>query len=139
MKKTVRILTLFTLLVFFVVGCGKKEYLKEIDYSEFSKKLDNKDSFILEIVQTGCQNCESFTPKYKSVLERYKIESYSINITYMDAETKESFLDKYGVDGTPTVLFFEKGNPTSTMKRIVGDNDESVIISKLKQNGYINK
>ena len=57
----------------------------------------------------------------------------------MDEKTKESFLDKYGVDGTPTVLFFEKGNSTSTMKRIVGDNDESVIISKLKQNGYIKK
>lgn len=141
MKKSMKLFVLFLVLVTIVVGCGNNQeskYLVSISEKEFYEKIENKDTFILEVVQTGCSNCASFTPKYTAVLEEYKITSYSINISDIkDSKDKEKFLNEFEVDGTPTVIFFEDGVETSTMKRLTGDRDKDAIIAKLKVNGYI--
>ena len=151
MKKTFKFLSLFLVLVCLVVGCGKEEnnnnvdnentnnsYLKEINFSEVKAKISNKETFILEIVQDGCHNCTSFSPRFEAVLNEYKIEAFSLNITYLDSEGS-LWLDEYGVDGTPTVIFFTEGEEASTLKRLVGNQSKDKIISKLKSNGYIKK
>ena len=149
MKKTIKFLSLFLVLVCLVVGCKKEEkkpedtskdtsYLTEITFSELKTKLDNKEDIILEIVQTGCSNCTVFSPRFESFLNEYKIQAYSLNISYLDEEG-DKWLDEYGVDGTPTVIFFEKGEETSTLKRIVGSQTREKIVSKLTANGYIEK
>lgn len=149
MKKTIKFLSLFLVLVCLVAGCRKDEkkpeeetkdtsYLTEITFSELKTKLDNKEDIILEIVQTGCSNCTVFSPRFESVLNEYKIQAYSLNISYLDEEG-DKWLDLYGVDGTPTVIFFEKGEETSTLKRIVGSQTREKIVSKLTANGYIEK
>ena len=146
MKKTVKILSLFLVLVLLVVGCEKQEetniteveYLKELTFEELEVKLQNKEDIILEIVQTGCSNCTAFSPKFESVLNEYEIQAYSLNISYL-SDAGADWLESYNVDGTPTVIFFEKGEETSTMKRIVGNQSREKVVSKLKANGYIEK
>ena len=146
MKKTVKIFSLFLVLVLLVVGCGKQEetnnteveYLKELTFEELEVKLENKEDIILEIVQTGCSNCTAFSPKFESVLNEYEIQAYSLNISYL-SDAVADWLESYNVDGTPTVIFFEKGEETSTMKRLVGNQSKEKIVSKLKANGYIEK
>ena len=150
MKKTIKFLGLFLVLVCLVVGCNKgndknnkvdednKEYLTEISFNELKEKLNNKEDIILEIVQTGCANCTVFSPRFESVLNEYKIQAYSLNTSYLDEEGK-NWLAEYHVDGTPTVIFFEKGEETSTLKRLIGSQTKDKIISKLKSNGYIEK
>ena len=123
MKKTVKIFSLFLVLVLLVVGCGKQEetnnteveYLKELTFEELEVKLENKEDIILEIVQTGCSNCTAFSPKFESVLNEYEIQAYSLNISYL-SDAGADWLESYNVDGTPTVIFFEKGEETSTKK-----------------------
>jgi len=144
MKKTIKFLVLFIVLAIGLVGCEQKsvntndnEHLKDIDYTTFNKMIENKEKFILEVVQTGCANCTDFTPTFESVLEEYDIIAYSLNITDMNEEENETFIEKYKVSGTPTVLFFENGKETSTLKRITGNQEKSKVISKLKVNGYI--
>lgn len=143
MKKTFKFLSLFLVLTIFLVGCEQKDdnskYLVDINYTTFNDKLDNNEDFILEVVQTGCSNCTSFTPKFESVLGEYKITAYSINLTDMTDENRQEFLDKYNVSGTPTVLFFKGGKETSTLKRLTGNQSEDKIVSKLKANGYISE
>ena len=146
MKKTVKILSLFLVLVLLVVGCEKQEetniteveYLKELTFEELEVKLQNKEDIILEIVQTGCSNCTAFTPTFESVLNEYEIQAYSLNISYL-SDAGADWLESYNVDGTPTVIFFEKGEETSTMKRIVGNQSREKVVSKLKANGYLEK
>ena len=148
MKKIIKFFSLFLVLVFLVVGCttdskvndkddSSNEVLISVNYDELNKKLDNKDTFILEIVQDGCHNCTSFTPKFKKVLKEYDLVAYTLNISVIDENDSDTFLNEYKVDGTPTVIFFKDGKETSTLKRLVGNKNEDVIISKLKSNGYI--
>lgn len=146
MKKIIKVISLFLVVLCLAIGCSKKEsndndnnkkeYLNEITFSELQEKLNNKEDLILEIVQTGCSNCTAFSPKFEAVLEEYDIEAYSLNITYLSVDGS-LWLDEYGVDGTPTVIFFEGGEEVSTLKRIVGNQTKEKIISKLKANGYI--
>ena len=145
MKKMIKFFSLFLVLVFIVSGCGndtqnqtqEDEVLISLTYEEFNEKLDNGDTFILEVVQDGCPNCTSFTPKFKDVLSEYSLVAFSLNITELSTKDSNKFLNNYSVDGTPTVMFFKDGKETSTLKRLVGNKDKDIIISKLKNNGYI--
>ena len=136
MKKTFSIIILFVTLFLFT-GCSSNSSISNIKYSAFQKKLANKDTFILLVVQDGCSHCANFTPKFDKVLDNYNIKAFSINLAKMaDAEKKE-FNTNYEIDGTPTVLFFKDGTETSIMNRINGDKDSTFVISKLQTAGYI--
>lgn len=149
MKKLLKYFTLFIIPLVFIIGCENtsknenekaqnEEHLKTITYDELKEKISNKDTFILEVVQTGCPNCTEFTPVFTKVLEENNIVAYSINLTNFDKdEDFNAFQEEYNVSGTPTVIFFKDGSETSTMRRLVGNQDESIIISKLKSNGYL--
>lgn len=144
MKKTISFLSLFLVLSLLLVGCENKkekeaEYLIDIDYATFISMVNNGDDFIVEVVQTGCSNCTAFSPKFESVLTEYQITAYSLNISEFSDTDRNTFIDEYDVDGTPTVMFFEEGKETSTMKRLTGNQSKEKIISKLKSNGYINE
>ena len=148
MKKGLKLFSLFLVLVVLLVGCennininnnddDKSKHLVEIDYYTLNQKLDNEETFILEVVQTGCSNCTAFSPKFEKVLEKYDLKAFSLNISDLNSEDANKFLDEFKVDGTPTVIFFKEGKETSTLKRLVGNKSESQIESKLRSNGYI--
>jgi len=135
MKKVLKLI-IFILTCVIVTGCGSNNITK-ITYSELEKKLENKESFILEIVQDGCHNCESFSPKFEKVLNEYNIQAFSINLSNITEEENEKLNNLYNITGTPAVIFIEKGDEPSILRRIVGDSEEDKIISKLKTAGYI--
>lgn len=144
MKKTISFLSLFLVLSLLLVGCENsknktEEYLIDIDYATFTSMVDEGNNFILEVVQTGCSNCTAFSPKFEAVLTEYQITAYSLNISNLSDDDRNTFLDEYDVSGTPTVMFFEEGKETSTMRRLTGNQSKEKIISKLKNNGYINE
>ena len=135
MKKTIKFLALI-LLSTFLVGCGNSSII-EIKYSDLEKKLENKESFILEIVQDGCSNCESFAPKFNKILKKHGLTAVSINTAKLSSIENSKLETLYNITGTPTVIFIEKGEEPSILRRIIGDVDNDKIISKLKNAGYI--
>ena len=85
-----------------------------IDYSKLEEMIDNKESFILEVVQTGCSHCEEFSPRFKAVLKTNDEEAYSLNLYNMTDDELKKFNElTTSVSGTPTVLYFEDGKETS--------------------------
>ena len=115
----------------------KFEYLKEINYIEYVEKVHNNESFILYVKQTDCPHCIKFTPKFNTILDKYEIEAFVINLTELDETEKDLFIKDLSVSSTPTVLFFENGIELGSFSRIIGVQSEKYIISKLKQHGYI--
>ena len=80
MKKKIKYL-LIGIFIVFLTGCGNSSNtITEIDYSKLGEMIDNKESFILEVVQTGCSHCEEFSPRFKAVLKTNDKEAYSINL-----------------------------------------------------------
>ena len=69
MKKITKI-SLIIIGIILLAGCEKNP-LQEISYNDLEKALNNKETFILEIAQDGCHNCEEFNPIFKKVLKRF--------------------------------------------------------------------
>lgn len=136
MKKKIKFL-LIGIFIVFLTGCGNSSNtITEIDYSKLEDLIDNKESFILEIVQTGCSHCEEFSPRFTAVLKTNDLTAYSLNLYNMTDDEREKFSElTTSVTGTPTVLFFEDGKETSN--RINGAVDNEKIEEHLKDAGYI--
>ena len=136
MKKKIKFL-LIGMFIVFLTGCGNStNTITEIDYSELENLIENKESFILEIVQTGCSHCEEFSPRFTAVLKTNDLTAYSLNLYNMTDDEREKFSElTTSVTGTPTVLFFEDGKETSN--RINGAVDNEKIEEHLKDAGYI--
>lgn len=136
LKKLI-ILTLIVVSTLMLTGCeDDSNVVREIDYSEFEEKIDNKDSFILEVIQTGCSHCEEFSPRFKAVLKTNNLKAYSLNLYNLNNEEREKFSKlTTNVTGTPTVLFFKDGSETSI--KINGAVSNEKIEERLKDAGYI--
>ena len=119
----------------FITGCNNVNTITEINYSDLEKMIDNKESFILEIVQTGCSHCQEFTPRFQAVLKTNDIKAYSLNLYNLTEEESDKFNELTTISGTPTVLFFEDGKETSN--RIYGAVNNEKIEDHLKDGGYI--
>lgn len=131
-----RILIIIILLLSCITGCSKN-YLKSIDYNQFKEKVENKESFIVEVIQTGCSACKDFTPKYRRIINQYKVETFQLNYSDLDEEEKKEFDATFSINATPSVLFITSGEEPSVLTRIVGNVEEDKIISKLQSAGYI--
>ncbi len=113
MKKKIKYL-LIGILALMLTGCSSSNVITEIDYSKLEEMIDNKESFILEVVQTGCSHCEEFSPRFRAVLKTNDKEAYSLNLYNMTDDEIEKFNElTTSISGTPTVLYFEDGKETS--------------------------
>ena len=107
--------------ILFVAGCGKKEnkdekmiletsvgieYPVEIDSTELTAKVENKDSFVLYIYQETCTACASFNPYMNEFVYLYEAVVYKIearaNYTYLKDNVPNL---KY----TPTLVLYKDG------------------------------
>jgi len=120
-----------------LINNNKEVYLKEINYLEYAELVNTNKTFILYVKQTNCNHCKSFTPKFSSVLEKNEIEAFSLNLTDMENDERNLFINELSVDSTPTVLFFKDGIELGSYSRIEGSKSEDYVVKKLKLNGYI--
>lgn len=135
-KKGFILLTIF-IGILFLTGCSNNlNTIKEIDFTTLKSKVDNKETFILEVVQTGCSHCEEFSPRFRSILSEYNLTGYSINLSNLTTEEKEKLQEITEISGTPTVCFFKEGNE-EIMNKIVGAVSNKEVITKLKDTKYI--
>ena len=95
MKKNLIIMSLIGILIF--TGCGgaySNYYVKEennisvsdeknktekvdITYDEYTKKLENNESFVLLLYQTGCSHSESFEPILNNIITEERVFVYN--------------------------------------------------------------
>lgn len=115
----------------------KYPYYHEILLKEFKKKIDNKDTFIIVIHQTGCPHCNSYLPVVKTISNDYKLDIYSINTTNLSEDEYYSLTDIIHYSGTPTTAFFIDGEETTSINRIVGTDSQKNVIERFKSLGFI--
>ncbi len=135
MKKTLWVVML-ALVVLCFTGCGSGK-LETINYQTLTKKIENKEHFILEVMQTGCPACQDFTPRFEKILKEHEITAYALNLTDMTEEDRKAFDSMLNVSSTPTVIFFNDGEEESVTYRIIGAVSNDKIEQKLKAQDYI--
>lgn len=135
MKKYLK-LAMILFCLFILTGC-EKNYMKEISYNEYLDLIENKETFILEIMRTDCSACINFKPKIEQVAKDYQIEIKYINTDHLSEEDNNNLYNSTGITGTPTVIFYNEGIEKTKSSRINGSVSVDKIISKFKANGFI--
>ena len=131
------IATLISLILIFSNKDDNHSYLKEINYEDYINMVNDNETFILYVKQTNCKHCTAFTPIFTNVLNKNKVLAYVINLTDMDNDNKETFLNELSINGTPTVLFFQEGVELGKFSRISGEKSAEYVTKKLKDLGFI--
>lgn len=122
---------ILVVLCFVATGCTRT-----ITYETFKNNINNKEDMIVEIVQNGCSHCEAFEPVFSEFMKKNNLKYVKLNLTNVGDSDYEDLSTKYGVTGTPTVLFFKKGKELSEY-RISGNQSTSVLKKVFKEAGYI--
>ena len=136
MKK--KLLLFFGCFLFILTGCSKTTY-KEIKLDELTKKIENKDSFVLVIGSETCSACEAFKPTMEQVIKKYNLTIYYINIYPLTTEEKAKLVSYIYYTNTPTTIIFTNGENKDTHDNIVGAVSYDKVVQKLKEKGYINE
>ena len=120
-------------------GFNKTEYpyIHELTFNELESKLNNQDSFVLIITQTGCSHCEAYLLVVQNVSNKYKVDFYVLNRTNISDEERTKLKNIANISGTPTTLFYTSGEEKSALNRLVGQATEYRLVEKLTSEGYI--
>ena len=141
MKNKIYILIICVIIVsttITLVLLKKDTHLIELNYNEIIEKTKNKEDFVLCISASECVHCKDYKPKLKRIAKEYNIIIYYTNIDSFKKEQYENFKTEFSFDGgTPTTIFFKKGEEKTTANRIEGNVKIEKIINKLKNNGFI--
>lgn len=133
MKKILKA-TLLLSIVLLITGCGKN---KEISFKDYKNLIENKETFILEIMKTDCTYCEKIKPKLEEIKKEYNIDIKVINIANLSEEDNNELEKIIGYSGTPTLIFYNDGIELTKSSRINGNATKDYIVSKMKTNGFI--
>lgn len=148
MKKKTYLIILIILLILLFVSLGilyirKKEeentLVYEINMQQLEEKINNKDTFILVMTQTGCVHCQSYLPTIKKVSREYGVTFYVLNRAKLSKEEYNRLNDIANISGTPTTIFIVDGEEKTTLNRLTGSIEKSRLVEKLISEGYINE
>ncbi len=103
MKKILSLI-MVTVICLMLTGCTRS-----ITFSTFKDKIDNKETFIVEVIQDGCSHCEEFEPVFSDFTKKYNLEYFQLNLKNVSQNEYNILNSEYTVEGTPTVLLIKKG------------------------------
>ena len=113
------------------------KHLITLSGSEFKEKIENKESFILIITGSNCSHCEGYKPTFKQVLHENDLYAYEVVQDTLNNEDLAYLKNISSISGTPTIVFINNGEETSTYNRIVGNVSKAKTTERLKTLGYI--
>ena len=85
---------IFLVYAFIIKDTTAESKLININVSELESKINNEETFMLVISQTGCSHCEQYLPELDRTLQEVNLNAYILNITGLDSENA-STLNKY--------------------------------------------
>ena len=148
MKKKTYLIILIILLILLFVSLGvlyirKKEeentLVYEINMQQLEEKINNKDTFILVMTQTGCVHCQSYLPTIKKVSREYGVTFYVLNRAKLSKEEYNRLKDIANISVTPVTIFIVDGEEKTALNRLTGSIEKSRLVEKLISEGYINE
>lgn len=131
------IVALIAIIIYGIYKLMPSKSYTEISYSEYQEMINNKEDFILYIGSSQCSHCIEFKPTIEKVINDYDLDIKYINIYELSTKEYEVLKNKTKIQGTPTIVFIEDGIAKSGDNKIEGSKDYNSVVSKLKENGYI--
>lgn len=93
---------------------------QNISTNEVQKMIENNESFILYMYQKNCSSCQQVTPIINDYIkENNKVFAVDIN----SDDNKNYILQDLNIKGTPTVIFYNKGEESGRFTSIFSKDE----------------
>lgn len=109
--------------------------IEQLSLSSFKEMIKKKRSFVVVISQTYCSHCIVYKPIYNEVLKEHNSKGYELDVYGLSQTVRTDFLNKYGINGTPTTLIFIDG--VLQKDRIEGMVEKQYLVDFLSKYGFI--
>jgi thioredoxin 1 len=76
--------------------------------------LQNDHLVLVEFWHRNCPWCKSFDPIYHTIAKKYKGAIIFAKLNALASNENKDIARRYGVMGTPTLMFFCRGKPIAT-------------------------
>ena len=123
-------------ILLYVADVDENKALIELKYNELLEKLDNKESFILILSQTGCSHCAHYKPTLKTTLSEHNLTAYYIEVDLFNDTERTKMKKIFDYQVTPTTIFIKDGKEIEGT-RFTGNKDKQTIESFLREYKYI--
>ena len=149
--KVKSIFIIFLMILAITTGCTKKPktaiveepkervYMTEIDYNQFHSLLEEKATFILEVIEDNNFGCSNFHKKLEKIAQDYKVEIKYINIDHLSDDIKEKFKEEMNIDNYFPITHLFKNGIESIETNIYGDTLSTLVIKTLSEEGFISQ
>src|SRR5574343_94326 len=77
----------------------------ELSNQNIEEALNTQPDLLIEFYSPKCGHCKEFTPYYNGLGE-YMYQNESTHIARVDVEQFPQVMYKYGIDSSPTMLYF---------------------------------
>ena len=124
------------LLILLLVGCSSNSYSK-LNYEKLTKKIDDKESFIL-LINDQSEEGNLLKNTLNKVLKANNLKAYELNPNKVSADEKNELRTSFSYENI-SIIFFKDGINPSKLSHITDElTTETEITNHLKNLGFIN-
>ena len=89
--------------------------VKQVDAGNWNEEvMKGKELILVSFWHEGCPWCRRFEPIYEELSAEYEGQIKFTKMNVLESEENKSVAIKYGLMGTPTLIFFCDGRPISS-------------------------
>ncbi|EJQ55059.1 thioredoxin [Bacillus mycoides] len=100
----------------------EKPLYTNIDLKEYENHVNSNDDVYIYVYKTSCPSCQQLKPVINKLIKEENLKLKALNIEE-EKNYNESFLDKYKLNKTPTILHYKEGKE---IKRLEGYRPEEL-------------
>jgi thioredoxin reductase (NADPH) len=100
--------------------------MKEINALDFEQEVLNGGKVVLDFYSSECPPCEALAPKFEALSKLY---GEKVKFLKIFRQENRELAERYGVKSSPSLLFFDNGNPV--MDTLTGGIKKSEIMQRL--------
>jgi len=104
-----RLILLIIFLSFTILQCRGDSGVRALTAATFDSTVDNTPSFV-EFYAPWCGHCKHLAPEYEIVGQTFSRFQSSVVIAKVDCDAEGGLCSKHGIQGFPTLKFFNKGD-----------------------------
>ena len=103
--------------------------VQQLTSEELKQKIENKESFVLDLFATWCGPCKIMLGNLEKVSETLEQENSPYKTYKFDIEQDMDLMKDWNVRGVPTIKIFKDGQETFTRAGVLSPD---MVISELK-------
>lgn len=129
---------IITVILLLITGCSSS-HLKKINYKNFNKMIDNKETFVLLLIDSDKEGA-TLRNNLLNIAKKNKIKTYYLDLTKLNDEEISNVKDIVYFEDNNLIVFINEGKNNTVLSHITDPYiSETELEKELTTQGFITK